>query len=63
MSEIEKQVETIMKEGKVSDLAKLSDEVFGRVICMIHADRLLLPGPVEVKPVEVKPARKVKHGK
>jgi len=73
---LDEQVEKIMAAGKVSDLAKLSDQVFGCVICRIYATRMEAQGircydpdhPVmQVNPIEImredKPRHKVKHGK
>jgi hypothetical protein len=41
---LDEQVEKIMVAGKVSDLAKLSDQVFGCVICRIYAARMEAQG-------------------
>jgi hypothetical protein len=57
MSEIKLQVERIMKEGKIKDLAEMPDDLFGVIICRIYAARMEAP----VKPVEI--MREVKHGR
>jgi hypothetical protein len=71
MTEItDAQVESIMKEGKIKDLAEMPDDLFGVIICRIYASRMEAQGircydperPVEIKR-EDKPSRKVKHGK
>lgn len=62
MSEIELNPEQV--EHFMQDLAKLSDESFGVIICRIYAARMEADGGrcyEPVKPIEIKP--EVKNGK